>query len=178
MIIWIDGANGVGKSHVATKLAEIFSEKNAEYIESDLYWLNWIKDNFTKVSSGFDSYVNKFFLVELRNVLDEKIQLGKIPIVSMSLVDKLCEMELLNYFETRKIPMIHIILEASKDVIIQRIKDDCIRDQAAQSQQIAKVEWQINYLKSSYANAIRVSTENRSIKEIVDEIETCILEDD
>lgn len=27
MIIWIDGANGVGKSHVATKLAEIFSEK-------------------------------------------------------------------------------------------------------------------------------------------------------
>ncbi len=110
--------------------------------------------------------------------MDEKIQLGKIPIVSMSLVDKLCEMELLNYFETRKIPMIHIILEALKDVIIQRIKDDCIRDQAAQSQQIAKVEWQINYLKSSYANAIRVSTENRSIKEIVDEIETCILEDD
>ena len=56
--------------------------------------------------------------------MDEKIQLGKIPIVSMSLVDKLCEMELLNYFETRKIPMIHIILEASKDVIIQRIEDD------------------------------------------------------
>lgn len=119
-----------------------------------------------------------FFLVELRNVLDEKIQLGKTPIVSMSLVSKLCEMELLDYFETRKIPMIHIILEASKDVTIQRIKNDCIRDQAAQSQQIAKVEWQIDYLKKSYANAVRVSTENRSIKEIVDEIKTYILEND
>ena len=39
--------------------------------------------------------------------------------------------------------MIHIILEASKDVTIQRIKNDCIRDQATQSQQIANVEWQI-----------------------------------
>lgn len=178
MIIWIDGANGVGKSHVATKLAEIFSKKNAEYIESDLYWLNLIKENSTITRSGFDSYINEFFLIELRNVLDEKIQLGKTPIVSMSLVSKLCEMELLDYFETRKIPMIHIILEASKDVTIQRIKNDCIRDQAAQSQQIAKVEWQIDYLKRSYANAVRVSTENRSIKEIVDEIKTCILEND
>lgn len=178
MIIWIDGANGVGKSHVATKLAEIFSEKNAEYIESDLYWLNLIKENFAKALSGFDPYVNECFLDELRNVLAEKIQLGKTPIVSMSLVSKLCETELLDYFEARKIPMIHIILEASKDAIIQRIKDDCIRDRAAQSQQIAKVEWQVDYLKSSYANSIRVNTENRSIKEIVDEIKTYISEND
>lgn len=130
------------------KISRNFFGKNAEYIESDLYWLNLIKENSTKTRSGFDSYINEFFLVELRNVLDEKIQLGKTPIVSMSLVSKLCEMELLDYFETRKIPMIHIILEASKDVTIQRIKNDCIRDQAAQSQQIAKVEWQIDYLKN------------------------------
>ena len=35
MIIWVDGANGVGKSHVAMELAEIFTNKNAEYIESE-----------------------------------------------------------------------------------------------------------------------------------------------
>lgn len=40
------------------------------------------------------------------------------------------------------------------------------------------MEWQIDYLKKSYANAVRVSTENRSIKEIVDEIKTYILEND
>lgn len=27
MIIWVDGANGVGKSHVAMELAEIFTNK-------------------------------------------------------------------------------------------------------------------------------------------------------
>lgn len=78
MIFWIDGANGVGKSHVATKLAEIFSEKNAEYIELELYWLNLIKENFAKALSGFDPYVNKCFLDELGNVLAEKIQLASI----------------------------------------------------------------------------------------------------
>ena len=61
----------------------------------------------------------------------------------MIIVSKLCETELLDYFEARRISMIHIILEASKDVTIQRIKNDCIRDQAAQSQQVANVEWQI-----------------------------------
>lgn len=175
MIIWIDGANGVGKSHMALKLAEDLADQNAEYIESDVYWMNLIKENFLKTLSGFDPYVNKYFLEELRNIIEEKIQLGKMPIVSMSLVSKLCEKELLDYFVAKKIPIIHIILEASKEEIIQRIKDDCIRDQAAQSQQIAKVGWQVEYLKSSYENAVRVNTENKSIKEIVDEIENYIV---
>jgi len=39
MIIWIDGVNGVGKSHVASKLAEELVNYNAEYVESDVYWL-------------------------------------------------------------------------------------------------------------------------------------------
>lgn len=177
-IIWIDGANGVGKSHVAAELAESLLKKNAEYVESDLYWLNFIKMNVSKKHSGMNPYDSKWFLDELKNVLDEKIQLGKMPIVSMSLVDKLCETELFNYFEIRKIPMIHIILAASNKTIIQRIKGDCIRDQAAQSQQIANVEWQLGYLNGTYANAIRVNTDNKSIKEIVDEIKSYIPESD
>lgn len=177
-IIWIDGTNGVGKSHVAAELAESLLKKNAEYVESDLYWLNFIKMNVSKKHSGINPYDSKWFLDELKNVLDEKIQLGKMPIVSMSLVDKLCETELFNYFEIRKIPMIHIILEASNKSIIQRIKGDCIRDQAAQSQQIANVEWQLDYLNGTYANAIRVNTDNKSIKEIVDEIKSYIPESD
>lgn len=43
MIIWIDGANGVGKSHVAAKLEELLSNRNAEYIESDLYWVEYLR---------------------------------------------------------------------------------------------------------------------------------------
>ena len=40
MIIWVDGVNGVGKSHIAAELAECLIDKNAEYVESDLYWVN------------------------------------------------------------------------------------------------------------------------------------------
>ena len=179
MIIWVDGANGVGKSSVAAELAQNFADKKVEYIESDLYWIKFVENNknsLKKLLCGFAPYNNKFFLAELRNVLEEKLQLGKTAIVSMSLVDKSCETELLDYFDTKKIPMVHIILEASKAVIIQRIKDDCMRDQDAQTEQMAKVEIQIEYLKNSYANAIRVNTENGSIKEIVDDIKVCISE--
>ena len=176
MIIWIDGATGVGKSHVAAKLAEVFEEKIVEYIESDLYWFNWIKKNLRKALSGFNPYTNKYFLDELRNALEEKNQLGITPIVSMSLVDKLCETELLDYFEVKKLPMIHIILEASKEEIILRIKNDCSRDQVMQSEQIENVEWQVDYLEGSDINAIRVCTENRSIKEIVEEIKNYLSE--
>ena len=32
MIIWIDGANGVGKSHVAAKLEELLSNRYALWL--------------------------------------------------------------------------------------------------------------------------------------------------
>lgn len=167
MIVWIDGANGVGKSHVATELAKAFIDRKAEYVESDLYWMELVKDNFIKVLSGFDPYTNKYFLGKLRNVLEEMHNLGKMPIVSVSLVSKLCQIELLDYFEKKSIPMIHIILEASKDTIVSRIENDPIRDQSAQSQQKAKVGWQVEFLDTAYPNAVRINTEGRKLNEII-----------
>ena len=38
MIVWIGEVNCIGKSHVAAGLADTLAHKNAEYIESDLYW--------------------------------------------------------------------------------------------------------------------------------------------
>ena len=68
MIIWIDGANGVGKSHVAAKLEELLSNRNAEYIESDLYWVELIQNNFLKALNGFEPYNNKYCLETIRTV--------------------------------------------------------------------------------------------------------------
>lgn len=173
MIIWIDGANGVGKSHVAAELVELLSDRNAEYVESDLYWMDLIQNDFLKALSGFDPFCNKYFLGILRKALEEKMQdSGKMPIVPISLVDKLCEKELLDYFEGKGIPMLHIILEAKKETIISRIKNDPIRDESAENQQISKVAWQIQYLENEYPDAVRINTENKTLKEIVDEILT------
>lgn len=171
MIVWIDGANGVGKSHVAAELAERLADRNAEYVESDLYWKDLIQNDFLKALAGFNPYCNKYFLGILRKTLEEKIHdFGKIPIVSISLVDKLCEKELLGYFEREKISMLHIILEAKKETIMFRIENDPIRDESAQNQQKSNVSWQIQYLETEYPEAVRINTENKSLNEIVGEI--------
>ena len=70
--------------------------------------------------------------------------------------------------------MMHVILEASKDIIKLRIKNDDIRNQEVQRQQMEKVGWQVEYLNKNYLEAIRVSTENKNIEEIVDEIKNSI----
>ncbi len=171
MIIWIDGANGVGKSHIAVELTKLLADRNAEYIETDLYWMDFIQNDRQKILSGFDPYCNKYFLGKLREVLEEKIHnFVKMLIVPMSLVNKLCERELLNYFEKKKISMLHIILEAEKETIISRIENDPSRNENAQNQQKSKVPWQIRYLKTEYPEAVRINTENKTLDEIADEI--------
>ena len=171
MIIWIDGVNGVEKSHVAAELGELLSEKNAEHVESDLYWKNLLRNNFTKALFGFNPYCNQYFMEMLRKVLEEKMNCyGKVPIVPMSLVDKLCEKELFHYFEEKGTVMVHIVLEAKKETIIARIEKDPIWDETAQSQQKAKVDWQMKYLKKEYPDAVRINTEGKTIHEIAVEI--------
>lgn len=100
--------------------------------------------------------------------------LGKMPIVSVSLVSKLCEIELLDYFEKKSIPIIHIILEASRDTIISRIENDPIRDESVQAQQKAKVRWQLEFLENAYPNAVRINTEGRNLNGIIGKIKNLL----
>ena len=171
MIIWIDGTSGVGKSHVAENLAKHLSNKAAEYIESDQYWMEFLYNKPLACYSGFFPYCNKNFLSMLRSELEEKIEKdGKTPVVSMSLTDKLCQEELLDYFQNKKISMRHIILEASQETIVSRIENDSIRDMDSQDQQKSNLTFQMRYLKEKYPDAIRINTENKSIDEVVSEI--------
>lgn len=171
MIIWIDGVNGVGKSSVSASLEEQLNDRNAEYIESDLYWLDMLKTKFYMAFLGMEPSNHKYFLKILKKIIEEKMDVhDKLPIVSFALVNPLCESELINYFKEKNSPMVHIILEASKATIFERIENDPIRDEAAQRDQKEKVEEQMRYLKENYPDAIKINTENKSIEDIVDEI--------
>ena len=92
------------------------------------------------------------------------------PIVPVSLVDRMCKKELLDYFEDKKVSTLHIILEAKKETIISRIKNDPIRNEDAQNQQIYNVPWQMQYLKTYYPDAVRIDTEDKTLDNIASEI--------
>lgn len=124
-----------------------------------------------KSNVGYDFDFNIEVMEILRKVLEEKIyDYGKLPIVPMSFVGKLCEKELFHYFEKKGIAMLHVILEAKRETIMARIENDPIRDKDAQSQQKAKVDWQMKYLKAEYPNAIKIDAEDKSIHAIANEI--------
>lgn len=184
MIIWINGPNGIGKSHVALELAKRLIYRNAEYVDSDNFWLDWIKhnDEFTsdfvlehirEMLSGLLPYENRYFLNSFREILEEMVNnCAKVPVVSFSLVNKICETELLEYFEHKNQSMFHFILEAEKETIVSRIENDPIRSKGSDTRKIQKdrIAWQQQYLKYNYPNAVRINTDNRSIAETVDEI--------
>lgn len=170
MIVWIDGANGVGKSHIAVKLTEALADKNAEYIESDLYWDNLLRNDSGNNISGCYPYYDAYFLGEFRKEIEKKHDSNKMPVISMSLVGELCERELLDYFKKKEVSMLHIILEAKKETIIFRIENDPTRDESAQNQQKANVSRQMRYLENQYSDAVRIDTDDQSLTEIINEI--------
>ena len=170
MIVWIDGANGVGKSHVAAKLAEILACENAEYVESDLYWDNLLRNDSGNNIIGCYPHSDAYFLGEFRKEIEKKYDSKKMPVISMSLVGELCERELLDYFKKKEVSMLHIILEAKKETIVFRIKNDPNRDESTQNQQKKSVFWQMQYLENRYSDAVRIDTDDKSLTEIVNEI--------
>ena len=88
----------------------------------------------------------------------------------MSLVDKLCEKELLDYFKEKKVSMLHIILEAKEETIVSRIENDPIRNEDERNQQKYNVPWQMQYLKTNYPDAVRINTEDKTLDNIASEI--------
>lgn len=171
MIIWIDGVNGVGKSHIASELEKKLPFKNVEHVDSDIYWIEYLKKNrLQAIQTGFNSYNNKSYLCELRTMLENMCEEEKIPIVSMSLVTDECGKELLKYFCLKNILEIHIILKAETDEILSRIESDTIRNKSDRLEQRNNIGWQKNYLESRYSDAIRISTNQKSQQRVVDEI--------
>lgn len=170
-IVWIDGANGVGKSHVAAKLAEILADRNAEYVESDLYWEEAMEHFPDVFRLGSYPCNNRYLVAKLREELDEKMKdTRKITFVSMTMASQICANWLLDYFSSKGIHTFHIILLAKQETLISRIKNDPIRTEAIQEQQIKNLNWQVTYLQENYPDAVKIDTEDKPLEKIINEI--------
>lgn len=176
MIIWIDGTYGVGKTTVAAKVKESFSDSNAELLESDYYSNESLKrlveeakaNNRFPHIGGTLPQNNMRFIQEFRELIEDKSQdTDKKIIVDMALTMKECKEELFDRLISDGKSILHIILTADKDTIKSRIKNDGNRMKEIALEWFT---WNITFLDRNFPDATRIKTDNRNIDDIVTEI--------
>lgn len=167
MIIWINGTYGVGKTTIIHKLEEKLDSHNCKVISSDEFH----KKNPYIFETGGGCYPQnnkKFNRCFKEYILEQKkCNSKKYIIIDMSLTDRICKEQLFEYFEKKEKKLIHFILTASRDTIKTRIKDDKNRES---DEAIYHIEFNLQFLKENYENAIRIDTENKNIDQIAEEI--------
>ena len=88
----------------------------------------------------------------------------------MTMASQICANWLLDYFSSKEIHTFHIILLAKQETLISRIKNDPIRTEAIQEQQIKNLNWQVTYLQENYPDAVKIDTEDKPLEKIINEI--------
>lgn len=177
MIIWIDGTYGVGKTAVAMKIKESFSDDNVELLESDYYSNESLKRVVVveeKANNSFPHFGgtlpqnNKRFIREFRELIEEKSKnTDKNLIIDMALTMNECKEELFDYLKSNGRNIVHIILTADEDTIKSRIKNDGNRMKETALEWLAQ---NIAFLDKNFPDAIRIKTDNRDVDDIVAEV--------
>lgn len=176
MIIWIDGAYGVGKTAVAMRIKELLSDSEAELLESDYYSNESLRRlvEEAKASNSFPHIGgvlpqnNMRFIIEFRELIVEKSQdTDKKLIIDMALTMVECKENLIDYLESEGKDIVHVILTADEETIKLRIKNDENRMKET------ALEWltqNISFLDRNFPDAIRIKTDNRDVDDIANEI--------
>ena len=174
MIIWIDGAYGVGKTAIAKKLKEKLGSA-AELLESDYYNQEMMKKIIEEANASRTVPLigevlpqnNIRFLREFKKLIEEKSQdTNKHWIVDMALTRMECKENLFDCLQKDGKSMIHFILIADKAIIKERIKKDKNRTQEVA---LDWLDYNISFLKENYPDAVRIKTDNRDVDDIVNE---------
>ena len=175
VIIWIDGAYGIGKTSVALKVKEGLQDDAVVFLESDCYFQQMMKDivEEAKKNNCFPAIGGTFpqnnirFIELFKNEIDERERENKKVLVDMALTQRVCMEKLFCYFVTSKRNILHFILTADEETIKSRIKNDSTRDKQAALDYLGD---NISFLNENFSDAIRIKTDNRSTDEISEEI--------
>ena len=175
MILWIDGAYGVGKTVVAAKLLENLFNDNAEILQSDYYFIEMLnridedeENNIISFLGGFFPQNNMWFLKKFRKLIEEKAKNSdQNIIVDMALTKNECKEDLFDHLKENGIKIVHVILTADENTIRSRINNDENRDKGFS---LGCLVDNITFLEQHFSDAIRVKTDNRTVDDIVAEI--------
>ena len=170
-IIWLDGASGVGKTTVANFLTNELMENeitvdnvDSDYYYQEKYLLN-PKIDQSKVKSP---WADECFLKYFKGQLVLFCEKNDILVVQMALTDDKCRKILLESLG-EKVGIKHIILNASKQTIKDRLKERATKG-LAQRQALERLDWNIAYLNKYYKEDTWINTEERSAENVADEI--------
>ena len=160
-IIWLDGASGVGKTTVANFLTNELMENeitvdnvDSDYYYQEKYLLNPKIDQSKVKSPWADECFLKYFKGQLV-LFCEKNDILLVQILLESLGEK--------------VGIKHIILNASKQTIKDRLKERATKG-VAQRQALERLDWNIAYLNKYYKEDTWINTEERSAENVADEI--------
>ncbi len=176
MIIWIDGTYGVGKTAVAKKIMENFSDDNIELLESDYYSSKLLKriveeakaNNSFPYIGGILPQNNMLFLKEFGELIEEKSKNAeKNLIVDMALTMKESKEKLFDRLKSADKNILHIILTADEDTIKSRIENDVNRMKGIAKECLIH---NITFLDKNFPDAMRIKTDNRDVDDIATEI--------
>jgi cytidylate kinase len=166
-IIWLDGTFGVGKTTVSRVLNKRLPQ--FKILDSDEYFQTLAdKYQYAFAFGGTLPQNKKLFIQYFRKIIDEEIANGTTNlIIVMAVTFEESRKELLSYFEDKGVDIMHIILQAGKDVLHERIMNDEQRDKYNSLQYM---EWNLKFLELHYLEAVRIDTDNMMPEDVADAI--------
>lgn len=166
MIIWLDGVMGVGKTTLSEKIKEKLDD--VEVLDSDYYYNKGNIEGLRYFGGNCFPQDNERFIQDFRELIEAKVNknCNKIFIITMALTEMECKKGILEYLEKKDVNILHIVLTASKETIINRI----IKREKNKGQALEKLDGGIKFLRDNYCDAIWVDTENDNADEVANKI--------
>ena len=168
MIVWIDGTYCSGKSSIAESIAEKRFFDKTVYLDSDKDYRAMIQTNPYLAFGGTTPQNNQHFIERFRAAIeDAETDSTGIVIVSMALTQPECKKGLLDYLIEKGYRILHIVLTASTETILERIENDEARDKDFARRHLSR---NVRFLEQNYSDAIWVSTEDSDIETSAEEV--------
>lgn len=177
MVFLLDGVFGIGKTSVLNEIEKQYCGKNnLIMLESDYFFQKYLhrevnkarKEHRIAATGGMLPQNNIEFLKEYRNIILEKSK-DCIVISDMSLTMPECKAIIHDFLENNSPYMIHVILEADKELIKKRIRQD-ENQQRDKKLALDTMDEFSDFINKNYENAMRITTDNKNVEEVAKEI--------
>ena len=162
-VLIINGTYGIGKT-TTSKLLKDYYKNTIEVLDPDHYYNELVKTNLFFLI-GWSMQKSHLYLKFFRSKVDAVIK-EKSVVIPITISTDICKKELYDYLSERT-ELIHIILDASDDVIIDRINKDKGRAKEFSKESIVQNK---EFLICNFPDAIWIDTSTKDKEKVAEEI--------